>query len=194
MDWSWVLLAILCYLFGSFPSAFIFVELKLHKDIRSCGSGNVGALNSYEVTGSKWVGLLVLGVDFLKGILAVLLAGAMFGDEEPAKMLATLFVVIGHNYPVWLKFKGGRGLATIAGATLLFLPVLPLTWIGIWLLLRIYTSSVHFCNVFASVMVMLMATILSFFSPEMGYYFAFLLCSLILLSHKNVLRAAYLRQ
>lgn len=194
LDWVWIFVAVVAYFLGSFPSAYLLVELKLHKDIRSCGSGNVGALNSFEVTGSKWVGVAVFALDFLKGGLAVLVSHWQLGDEMPGKMLATLCVVLGHNYPVWLKFQGGRGLATIAGATLFFLPVLPLAWCAVWIALKLFKKSIHFCNVFASVIIMLSAALLSFFYSNTGYYFAFLLCALILLSHSNVLRAAFLHR
>ncbi len=194
MSWIWIVLILCSYIIGSFPSAYVFVELKLHKDIRSCGTGNVGALNSYEVTGSKWVGLLVLLVDFFKGAAAIALAQWLIPESDIAKMLASLCVVLGHNYPVWLSFKGGRGLATIAGSTLFFIPLLPLAWCGFWVVLRLISHSVHFCNVFATFLLMALALILLFFSSNLGFYFALILCTIILLSHSNVMRAAFLRQ
>ena len=105
------------YLIGSIPTAFLAVRWKSKVDIRKTGSGNVGTLNSYEVTRSKAVGLTVLVVDVLKGVAAVAVGRTLVpGLPFVGVAVAGTAAVIGHSYPVWLLFKGGRGLATAAGA------------------------------------------------------------------------------
>jgi glycerol-3-phosphate acyltransferase PlsY len=132
MGWTTNLLAVVFgYLIGSIPTAYLLVKWKANLDIRTAGSGNVGTLNSYEVTNSKFVGAVVLLVDLLKGVCAVLAAQTL-GGGFPAAAAAALAAVLGHNFPVWLGFRGGRGLATAAGAMLLLgwvvLPIWMLAW------------------------------------------------------------------
>ena len=103
------------YLIGSFPTAYIFLKKFHGLDITQTGSGNVGALNSYQVTKSKRIGLLVLTIDFLKGFLSVMLTTLLFGSEFIFPILTITAAVFAHCYSPWLKFKGGKGLATAAG-------------------------------------------------------------------------------
>mgnify|MGYP000922269081 FL=1 len=102
--------AIAAYIIGSIPTAFIVGKCIYNTDIRTQGSGNVGTMNARLVLG--WIpAILVLVVDVLKGWAAVYLAGWAGSDVMPAAFMA----VLGHIYPVWLKFKGGKGLATALG-------------------------------------------------------------------------------
>lgn len=119
------------YILGSIPTAYLAVRWQSKLDIRTAGSGNVGALNSFEVTRSRVVGSIVLLGDLLKGTVAILLTIWLGGTAE-AQMAATLAAVIGHNYPVWLRFKGGRGLATAAGAALVVFWGLVPAWCVLW--------------------------------------------------------------
>jgi len=119
------------YILGSIPTAYLAVRWQSKLDIRTAGSGNVGALNSFEVTRSRTVGSIVLLGDLLKGIVAVLLT-AWLGGTAGAHMAAALAAVAGHNYPVWLRFKGGRGLATAAGAALVVFWGLVPAWCLLW--------------------------------------------------------------
>lgn len=123
-----IVAGILGYLLGSFPTAYLFVRWKSRIDIRNAGSGNVGALNSYEVSGSRLLGGAVLLIDLLKGVVASTFVGKEFGFAGTA--MAGLGAVLGHNFPIWLHFRGGRGLATAAGV------VVVLSWplVGIWVL------------------------------------------------------------
>jgi acyl phosphate:glycerol-3-phosphate acyltransferase len=143
------------YLLGSIPTAYAIVHWKSRIDIRSAGSGNAGTLNSYHVTGSKGVGGAVLLLDFLKGVCAVLLAWWIWEGSYSHAALASVGVVAGHNFPVWLRFRGGRGLATGAGVfALIAWPVVPawgILWGGAYLLLR----SVNPANAAATIGVML---------------------------------------
>lgn len=115
------------YVFGLFQTAYIYG--RLHGiDIRNYGSGNAGTTNTLRVFGTK-AGLLVLFGDIMKCILAVLITGAIFKGSHPdeiylLKMYTAAGAIIGHNFPFYLKFKGGKGIAATAGLILSFHPYL----------------------------------------------------------------------
>ena len=108
------------YFLGSIPSAYIMGRLRKGVDIRQVGSRNMGAMNSIYTVGFGW-GLLVLLADVAKGSLAVFIARSL-GTPLIVEMLAGVVAVLGHNFPVWLKFKGGKGGATAIGVTIFFMP------------------------------------------------------------------------
>lgn len=132
---KYLIIFALSYIVGSIPFAYIIVRLFFRKDISKEGSGNVGAMNSYEVTGRKWVGFLVFLFDFLKGISVVLISSHLIPDEDFAILAASFSVVLGHNFSLFLRFKGGKGLATSAGVLLLIQPIILLLWVILWLLI-----------------------------------------------------------
>lgn len=143
---SWFLIVAFSYLIGSVPWGFIFARAK-GIDIRQKGSGNIGAANATRVMGRKW-GYAVFFCDFLKGFLSVklgqLIAGFFQVDPVLAGVFAATASVIGHDFPVWLGFKGGKGIATLAGVVLgLFSPLVCIlfgvVWVVVFLLGR-YTS------------------------------------------------------
>jgi glycerol-3-phosphate acyltransferase PlsY len=147
---SLVLSGILGYLIGSIPTAFLLVRWKSNVDIRNAGSGNVGALNSLQVTKSKFVGGGVLLLDMLKGIVVVVMASIVLGDQFSIQATAGVTAVVGHNFPVWLKFKGGRGLATAAGVMLVLAWVVVLIWVVFWVVGLVLTKHVNAGNTIAS--------------------------------------------
>jgi glycerol-3-phosphate acyltransferase PlsY len=118
------LLLLIAYLIGGIPFGYLFVKLKTGLDVRSLGSGNIGATNVLRTSG--WaVGVLTLLLDIAKGFLAVFLMDR-FGDSSPFWLSATaLAVMAGHAFPVFLKFHGGKAVATFIGA-FLYLTPLPL--------------------------------------------------------------------
>ncbi|MGI6074891.1 MAG: glycerol-3-phosphate 1-O-acyltransferase PlsY [Pyramidobacter sp.] len=115
--------AALGYLFGSLPTGYLAVKAMTGKDIRTLGSGNTGGTNAGRILGKKWA-VLVSFVDMLKGGAAVLLCGALGGSDLAAAMTA-FAAVCGHNFPVWLGFHGGKGVATTFGT--LFFVQMPLS-------------------------------------------------------------------
>lgn len=123
-------LAVAAYLLGSLPSAYLVVRFAKGPDLRTVESGSVGALNAFRATGLGWVGVLVLILDVAKGAVAVLLAGG--GAGPASESLAATMVVAGHNYPVWLHFKGGKGLAAAAGALSVITPLAVPVWGVVW--------------------------------------------------------------
>lgn len=121
------------YSLGSLPTAYLVVRWKLHQDIRKLGSGNVGALNCYLVTGSKVLGFAVFMVDVVKGVVPLLIVENLYDGSFWNLGLCGLSAVGGHNYPVWLRFQGGRGLATSTGVMLLLGWPFLLLWVVLWL-------------------------------------------------------------
>ncbi|MCJ7605005.1 MAG: glycerol-3-phosphate acyltransferase [Dehalococcoidales bacterium] len=124
---------ILAYLIGSFPSAYLIGRLKLHTDIREVGSRNMGAMNVFYKAGF-WNGMLVLGLDIGKGAGAVALA-RFLGTDDIVQYLAGFAVLLGHNFPVFLRFRGGKGGATCIGILAFFMPLGVPIYAGIFLLL-----------------------------------------------------------
>jgi acyl phosphate:glycerol-3-phosphate acyltransferase len=107
-------IVVLAYLLGSIPFSFLIVKLVARKDVRSVGSGNVGATNAMRAAG-KAAGVTALLLDVLKGVAAVLVARRL-GAPPALVGAAAVSVMLGHCYPVWLGFQGGKGVATSAGA------------------------------------------------------------------------------
>lgn len=190
----YVLIVLVGYLVGSFPTAYLLVRWKANLDIRSEGTGNVGGLNSYEVTKSKTIGIAVLIIDLFKGALAVVLVGYFFGDAFVNLGLATLGAVAGHNYSVWIGFRGGRGLATAAGGMLLVNPLVVAVWIALWLVVFIPVRNVHWGNIVATVATPFLLILLPhdwLFALARGthlelnefFAFCFVLCGVIFIKH-----------
>lgn len=139
------------YLIGSIPTAFLVVKNTSNVDIRTVGSGNVGGRNALEVTGKKWVGAVVTLIDLLKGVASVLIAVTFFDDKVNAVSAAMFGSVLGHCYPVWLKFHGGRGLATGAGALFVTCWICVPLWLAVYFLAERLTKNVHAASVIAIV-------------------------------------------
>lgn len=104
----------LAYLLGSIPVGWLIANIFYHKDIRQEGSGNIGATNALRIFGTK-IGILVLLLDMMKGVMAVLIAKQVISGAHPLVSIAGLVAILGHIFPVWLKFRGGKGVATAAG-------------------------------------------------------------------------------
>jgi len=122
---------VLAYFIGSIPFGLILTRLAGTQDLRTVGSGNIGATNVMR-TGHKWLGALTLLLDGGKGFAAVALAIHLYGNDFAA--LAGLFAVIGHIVPVWLRFKGGKGVATTIGVFFGMNWTLGLAVCAIWLM------------------------------------------------------------
>ncbi len=121
-----VLIPLAAYILGSIPFGLILAKLFGRTDVRKGGSGNIGATNVARVVGPL-AGILTLILDVAKGSAAVLLAARLSQDSATWMMIAALAALVGHCFPVWLKFKGGKGVATAAG---MFLVLCPLAFLG----------------------------------------------------------------
>ena len=108
---DYYLVALLSYLLGSIPFGFLLTKIFLKKDIRDIGSGNIGATNALR-TGSKLIGFTTLILDILKAIIPVIIVKIYYIEYL---YIASLCVFLGHVFPIWLKFKGGKGVATYVG-------------------------------------------------------------------------------
>ena len=126
-------LIIIFYLIGSLPFALILTKLFGFGDIRSIGSGNVGATNVLR-TGNKFLAFVVLCLDVFKGFLPFLILEIYFEEMSLLnKILLCHFAILGHIYPVWLKFKGGKGVATYIGFLFGLNPYIALLFLLVWL-------------------------------------------------------------
>lgn len=199
-----VIVAVIAYLAGSFPTAYLIVKYRHHRDIRREGTGNVGARNSLDVTGSRATFLVVLLVDLLKGAVSVAGVYYLLGDSFWPGAAAVVGVVAGHNYSPWIGFKGGRGLAPAAGAMLVFNPVVVAYWVVLWLIARWRLKNVHWGNIWATMLTPVLvasaknlSNILNLFSPssELDIFYATLAFTvLILLRHIEPLRELLLHK
>jgi glycerol-3-phosphate acyltransferase PlsY len=130
-----IIVIVIGYLLGSIPSAYIATRLARGKDVRQLGGGNVGGLNVYREVGA-WPALVVAIVDFGKGAAAVAIAHWLLDLSPTFVMLAGLAAVIGHNWMVWLRFSGGKGMGVTIGALAVTMPLYGY-WQGLLILLGI---------------------------------------------------------
>ncbi|MEO8666247.1 MAG: glycerol-3-phosphate acyltransferase [Ignavibacteria bacterium] len=200
-----ILICVLFYLIGSVPTAYLIVKLRYKKNIVTEGSGNVGARNTLEVTNSKTDAIIVLIADFLKGAVPVF-CFLKFSMHDPRLVLfPSLFLLAGHNYSVWLKFKGGRGLATAAGIMAVINFTLVIIWLIFYFVLNRFIKNVHISTVIALIILPLSVVLFQNFilrfnnpyitGPDDQFPFLFSFCSsiiiIILLKHIHPLIGIY---
>ena len=125
-----LIIGAICYLIGSLPFGFILTKIFLKKDIREIGSGNIGATNALR-TGNKFIGYTTLMLDVLKAVIPVLYVKFSFPEFI---FIAALSAFLGHVFPVWLKFKGGKGVATYVGILFSINLTLGLVFGACWLI------------------------------------------------------------
>ncbi len=149
---NYFLVFIIGVLIGSFPTAFIILKKTREIDITTAGTGNVGAMNSFEVTKSKWIGLSVLLLDLLKGIISVLIIKQFFTYDFSLLAVSLIGCVYSHCYNPWLKLKGGRGLASAAGGTAIIFPFALGVWGILWLIVYFMKKNITIANFAASIL------------------------------------------
>lgn len=120
------------YLFGSIPFGLLLTRLAGKGDVRKIGSGNIGATNVLR-TGSKWLAALTLVLDCLKATVAIVIAQLLFGPETGSVVAGG--ALLGHLYPVWLGFRGGKGVATLLGILIALLWPAAAIYAAVWILL-----------------------------------------------------------
>jgi acyl phosphate:glycerol-3-phosphate acyltransferase len=157
---SYIITAVMAYFLGSIPTGYLVAKGR-GIDIRTVGSGNIGATNVFRILG-KPAGIVVLLVDALKGFLGCTFVATLayrFVTPEVSNASATLdylkitgglFAILGHNYTCWLKFKGGKGIATSAGVILGLLPLALAIALGTWILLALATRYVSVASIGAA--------------------------------------------
>ena len=181
-----LLLTILFYLIGSFPFALILTKLSGFGDIRNIGSGNVGATNVLR-TGNKLLAIIVLSLDILKGLIPYLIIHIYFNELSLLnKIFLCHLAVIGHIYPIWLKFKGGKGVATYLGVILAlsfkFGIIFGITWLIISFIFK-YSS---LASMISALIVFAYSTILDNTTLSVFLFISFVI---ILYTHReNIVR------
>ena len=141
MSFTFIIGALVAYLLGSIPSGLWIGQYFFQKDIRQFGSGNLGSTNAFRVLGTK-AGSIVLFCDVFKGFLAMILAITVFKQESLSPLWIASFAVIGHTFPLFASFKGGKAVATFAGMILAYQPLLLLYGLIIFLVLLAITRMV----------------------------------------------------
>lgn len=141
MSFTFIIGALVAYLLGSIPSGLWIGQYFFQKDIRQFGSGNLGSTNAFRVLGKK-AGSVVLFCDVFKGFLAMVLAMTVFKQESLSPLWIASFAVIGHTFPLFASFKGGKAVATFAGMILAYQPLLLLYGLIIFLALLAITRMV----------------------------------------------------
>lgn len=143
---SVVLAVALAYLLGSIPFAYLAGRAR-GIDLRTVGSGNLGAANVFRTLGKGW-GAGVMAADIGKGVVAVLLARALVDDPWPA--VAAGAAMAGHVFPVWLRFKGGKGVAVGAGAVIGLMPLAAVLLVGLWAVVLVTTRYSSLASIVAA--------------------------------------------
>ena len=141
MSFTFIIGALVAYLLGSIPSGLWIGQTFFQKDIREFGSGNLGSTNAFRVLGPK-AGSVVLFCDVFKGSLATILAMTVFQQPSISPLWTASFAVIGHTFPLFASFKGGKAVATFAGMILAYQPLLLLYGLIIFLVLLAITRMV----------------------------------------------------
>jgi acyl phosphate:glycerol-3-phosphate acyltransferase len=171
------------YLLGSIPFGLVLTRAAGTQDLRTVGSGNIGATNVLR-TGRKGLAAATLLLDVLKGTAAVLIAG--YYDGPNAAMLAALGAFLGHLFPIWLKFRGGKGVATYIGVLIgLFWPAAILFCL-VWLLTAVVTRYSSLSALIASVVVPIFLWWLD--QPALAALFVILTLLLMYKHHENIMR------
>ena len=155
---NYILTLLISYFVGTISGSYIIGNLFLNKDIRKYGSGNAGTTNAMRVLGKK-AGVLTFLIDFLKGALVTLIIRRIFGDEFVP--LAILGAVIGHDFPFYMKFKGGKGVATTLGALALFNFPLTITCYIVWVLGTVLTKMVSVGSILFFVSIIIVYSFMS---------------------------------
>jgi glycerol-3-phosphate acyltransferase PlsY len=148
---QYIISFLLGYFLGSFPVAYILVKQNARLDIRQAGSGNIGARNAYDVTKSTLIGATVLIVDLLKGASVVWISKIFFGQEFWIVGIGGIGAVLGHNFSPWMKFKGGRGLSTTAGAMILIGWIYVVSWLLLYFIINKFSKKIHLSTIVATI-------------------------------------------
>ena len=146
---DYLVIGIVSYLMGSIPFGLILTKLFLNKDIRKIGSGNIGATNALR-TGNKLIGYSTLVLDIAKAILPVIYVKINYPDLI---YVASLCAFLGHVFPIWLKFKGGKGVATYVGILFSINIILGLVFVASWVFIFLLSRYSSLSSIIASILV-----------------------------------------
>ena len=172
------LILFLSYLIGSIPFGFLLTKIFLEKDIRKIGSGNIGATNALR-TGNKLIGYSTLTLDISKAVILLLVIKFNFSEYLFASSIA---VFLGHVFPIWLKFKGGKGVATYVGILFCINIYLVIVFIVSWLVIFTLTKYSSLASMLSSLFVPITSY---FLLGDNNYYFYIIFSLLILITHRE---------
>ena len=172
-----LIISILSYLMGSVPFGFILTKVFLKKDIRDIGSGNIGATNALRA-GNKSLGYGTLFLDIIKAIIPVVYVKLNYPDYI---FIASLCVFLGHVFPIWLKFKGGKGVATYVGILFSINLTIGFVFIGVWFFTFLISKYSSLSSLFGSLSI----PIYLFFFTNQNLVFFSIMFILILYTHRE---------
>ena len=181
MDFNLIIISIYSYLLGSIPFGLLLTKIFLKKDIRKIGSGNIGTTNVLR-TGNKTLAIVTLVFDLLKGYVSVYVTLLYY---ESLIFYSALICFIGHIFPIWLKFKGGKGVATYLGLILAFSYKFALIFGISWLILSLLFRFASLSSILSSLIIFLYA----FFVDNDYSFILFIFLIFIIFTHKeNIVR------
>jgi len=172
-----IVISILSYLIGSIPFGFILTKVFLKKDIRNIGSGNIGATNALR-TGNKSLGYGTLFLDVIKAVIPVIYVKLNYPDYI---FIASLCIFLGHVFPIWLKFKGGKGVATYIGILFSINLTIGFVFIGVWFFTFLISKYSSLSSLFGSLSV----PIYLFFFTSQNFIFFTIMFILIFYTHRT---------
>jgi len=177
--------AAVSYLLGSIPFGYLLVRIFKGEDVRSSGSGNIGATNVARK--SPGLGVATLLLDAAKGLTAVLLARALFSGPHQQLIMTTaaFFAVLGHLFPVWLRFRGGKGVATSLGSFILLTPKSILCMVGLFLLIAVAFRYISLGSVAVAAAFPLLAWALREYADPRQLIFIALVSALVIWKHRQ---------
>ena len=173
-----ILVILISYLLGSIPFGLILTKIFLKKDIREVGSGNIGATNVLR-SGSKSIGFLTLTLDVLKAVIPVLYIKFNYPDLI---LISSLSVFIGHVFPIWLKFKGGKGVATYLGVLFSLNIYFGIVFVASWLIVFLISRYSSLGSILSSLTIPIFTFLSSKYDNE---YFFVIMFVLILYTHRE---------
>jgi len=176
-----IVISIMSYLMGSIPFGFILTKFFLKKDIRDIGSGNIGATNALR-TGNKSLGYGTLFLDVIKAVIPVIYVKLNYTDYI---FIASLCVFLGHVFPIWLKFKGGKGVATYVGILFSINLTIGFVFLGVWFFTFLISKYSSLSSLFGSLSVPIY---LFFFTSQNLVFFSIMFILIFYTHRENVKR------
>ena len=172
------IISLVSYLIGSIPFGFLLTKIFLNKDIRNIGSGNIGATNALR-TGNKKIGFSTLILDILKAAITIIFVKFNYSEFI---FISSLCVFLGHVFPIWLKFKGGKGVATYVGILFSINLTYGLIFITIWLIVFFIFKYSSLSSIIASLSIPLYLFI---FLNSLNFFFFLIMLILIFFTHRE---------